>query len=1450
MFFPFSGEVSAPVEKYAIQPVSPPPCNCTVTQGSFTSPLPAFNGSTSASTFYAYGNPIGASANTGLEMSETMLIMLYDDITTGNTSLIIILDEANDGSGGNGTITFDCMPSGSFVDFSDDAGELSGAAPTFTGNFNWSPCCTDGGIIGGITCGSTFTINPNISSGINAFSLVYGSTANPTYVNMPEINCPITINCGGMSSCCAGAFEFSGSAQNASCGNTADGSVSLSTTCAATPTYLWSNGANTSSVSGLLPGTYTVTITDANGCSQSASYLIAAANPDPQPTISGPTEFCDGETVELAVDGGYSSYLWSNGSTGSPIFVNAPGIYTVTVTTAAGCSGTTSTTLTENPLPMPSITGPTGVCFFNDTITLDAGPGFSMYQWSTGAFTQTIDVTQFGSYFVTVTNSFGCTGFDFTIVEPLTNPFPIIIGPTNICSGTPIALDAGPGFNSYLWSTGANTEAIAAHTAGTYIVTVSSTNGCTGTASQDITENPADTVEVFQASCNPQDTGVFVQLLTNQFGCDSLVTTSISFSESDSVFLFSESCDPQDVGTFVQTFTNQFGCDSVVTETVTLLLADSLFFTDYSCFPQDTGVVVQNLINQFGCDSVVTTTTFLLPSDTVYVFDQSCDPANAGVTQVLLVNSVGCDSLVITTTTFALVDSTLLAGTTCDPQMVGVSEDLFIGTDGCDSLVITTVTLLSSDTTYLTANTCNSNSAGQSEQLLTNQFGCDSLVITTTTFIPVDTTLLFSTSCNPNQVGVFEVVLANSFGCDSVVITTTSLLTSDTTFLTETSCDPSQAGTQEVLLANQFGCDSLVVITTNYALADSTFINGTTCDPTAAGVTVLVLMSTDGCDSIVTTTTTLLPTDTTYLQTMTCDANQAGQSQELLANQFGCDSLIITTTVYFPSDTTLFFVESCDPSQVGTVEVSLQNMAGCDSVVITTTTLLPSDTMVLQASSCDPSQVGTTQVVMTNSYGCDSLVITNTTQLPVDTTWLFFTSCSPVDTGLIVTLLSNQYGCDSLVLEQTSLLPASACQLNAVILGDTIGCQETVGSLWLTFFNGTPPYAYTWTNQSGNTGSGTINQIGQPQQVNALPPGSYTFQVIDPSGLSTTLSAVIFQPDPLLMEVQVGSDFNGYGISCYGATDGSAAVSNLSGGLPPYSYNWSNGGQTEQVTALGEGWYAVIVNDAVGCVAIDSVLLTSPDSLSFSLSLADPDCFTSGVGAIAVTQVVGGSGPYRYALNGAGWQSAPLFEGLASGNYLVEVEDANGCIASSYAFINSFTQPTVSLGQDMVIQYGDSMLLQAIANLPFSLLDSIYWGGLDCSDCPNVTVAPIATSNYSVTVVDGLGCTASDELTVVVKKDFHVYVPNAFSPNYDGINDVFMVFSGPQVVKIRAFQIFDRWGEPVFTYFNIPPNDPTYGWDGTYRGKRMDAAVFAYFAIIEFVDGSTQLLKGDVLLMR
>ena len=104
-------------------------------------------------------------------------------------------------------------------------------------------------------------------------------------------------------------------------------------------------------------------------------------------------------------------------------------------------------------------------------------------------------------------------------------------------------------------------------------------------------------------------------------------------------------------------------------------------------------------------------------------------------------------------------------------------------------------------------------------------------------------------------------------------------------------------------------------------------------------------------------------------------------------------------------------------------------------------------------------------------------------------------------------------------------------------------------------------------------------------------------------------------------------------------------------------------------------------------------------------------------------------------------------------------------------------------------------------------------------------------------------------LTVNTTKE--VYIPNAFSPNEDGYNELFMIYGNTaQIEQVNTFQIYDRWGELVFLAKNFMPNDPAFGWDGRFNNKKLNPAVFVYFAEIEFIDGNTIMFEGDVTLVK
>ena len=252
--------------------------------------------------------------------------------------------------------------------------------------------------------------------------------------------------------------------------------------------YLWSTGAETASINVILSGSYSVRITDANGCQSAVSFATpVTVNSLPAlPTITAdsPTTFCNGGSVSLNSSPGMS-YLWSDGATVQSIVVNTEGIYSVRVTDENGCQSIPSapTTVTVNPLPVtPTITAGSLTTFCaGGNVTLTSSPG-SSYLWSTGMTTSDITVAVSGSYSVMITNANGCQSTPSVATVVSVNdlpPMPAIStdGPTTFCAGGSVTLTSDEG-TSYLWSTGATTPEITVAATGNYTVRVTNSNGC------------------------------------------------------------------------------------------------------------------------------------------------------------------------------------------------------------------------------------------------------------------------------------------------------------------------------------------------------------------------------------------------------------------------------------------------------------------------------------------------------------------------------------------------------------------------------------------------------------------------------------------------------------------------------------------------------------------------------------------------------------------------------------------------------------------------------------------------------------------------------------------------------------------------------------------------------------------------------------------------------------
>jgi gliding motility-associated-like protein len=258
-------------------------------------------------------------------------------------------------------------------------------------------------------------------------------------------------------------------------------------------TYLWSTGSTAPSIEVIEAANYSLTVTDASGCSGTASIAVSE-NDALAPTISGELSFCPGTSTTLHV-GEFATYLWSTGATTAQIDVSQAGLYSVTVSDVNGCEGVAEVIVEEAAPLSAQIQGSTTFCPGSNTI-LDGGAGFVTYRWSTGSPEQLIEVTQAGTYNLTVTDEAGCSGTASAEVTENSTLSPTISGQLTLCAGNNTTLDAGV-FATYLWSTGETTSQISVATAGQYSVTVSDSNGCEGTTEVAVLEEEAVELSIF-----------------------------------------------------------------------------------------------------------------------------------------------------------------------------------------------------------------------------------------------------------------------------------------------------------------------------------------------------------------------------------------------------------------------------------------------------------------------------------------------------------------------------------------------------------------------------------------------------------------------------------------------------------------------------------------------------------------------------------------------------------------------------------------------------------------------------------------------------------------------------------------------------------------------------------------------------------------------------------------
>ena len=416
-------------------------------------------------------------------------------------------------------------------------------------------------------------------------------------------------------------------------------------------------------------------------------------------------------------------------------------------------------------------------------------------------------------------------------------------------------------------------------------------------------------------------------------------------------------------------------------------------------------------------------------------------------------------------------------------------------------------------------------------------------------------------------------------------------------------------------------------------------------------------------------------------------------------------------------------------------------------------------------------------------------------------------------------------------LSELVLMPSEANVIQPTCFG------LTDGNIQFDIPNGVQPFLFDFNDGNGFQASDILNN---------LPAGNYSIQIQDADlCLSQEQQVIIDEPSPLTLSTDPSN------VSCFGEGDGQI-VAVVTGGVGNFSYTWSNGQIGSIATNLNPADYTVNVVDGNDCPIEGSATVTEPAELIVAVSsIQDVLCFGEMNGLVRVA-VNGGNMPYSYSLDGILFQTSADIGGLSAGDYTITVRDDRGCESEINASIDEPGEFNVTAVTDKeVAQLGFPINLSAMANggnaginFVWSTPDSVI-----CNNCPSLETVPPGSTTYTVLAVNSENCTATASVKVAISFDRPVYIPNAFSPNGDGINDEFFIPFTPAMISIKELRIFDRTGSLVYEAFNIDKGDTlNRGWDGVYNGTKLRYGVFLISAEISFVDGKTLPYQSDLTL--
>ena len=1144
--------------------------------------------------------------------------------------------------------------------------------------------------------------------------------------------------------------------------------------------YLWTGGilppagVPGNPLSNVCNGTYLITVTDDCSGEEFQQFVVVTAPPPMGNTFNKKRPTCFGDCngwIKANVIGGTGptyTYLWDNGQTGqtdTALCASPPSSISVAITDANGCVQNFSTNLLQPQQVNPNAiftnincnafcdgtatANPTGGTGTVDGLAPAASPGGYVYLWSpNNETTQSIDSLCPGLYIVKVTDDSLCTGIDsVTITQPnalLLNPSNSNISCGGACDGTAqVAPSGGTVPYNYTWTasvpgvfTGPSLTNLCP---GTYTVVVIDSLGCTDSASFTITEPPVLNTDLTSTNviCFGACDGTATSTPTGGTPPYDFTWSSGGVPSSGLTATISNLCP----GQYIVTVTDDNNCTDIDTVNIIEppLLTATASATDMSC----------NAV----CDG--TASVVIGGGTPVYGIlwsnGSSSDPITGlcdTVYSVIVTDDNGCQAFDTVTVaeplllTVTVNDAETSCGGLCDGQLSAIVNG---GTPGysytwddpapqttptATGLCVNTYIVIVNDTNGCTAtDTANINAPVVINPNVTaTDVTCNGVCNGTATSTPSGGTPPYTYSWSDGQLGniatglcgdsIYTVTVTDSLNCTQQQTITINQppVFSSVAAVTNVTCFDDSTG-QSTLTLNG-GTPGYNVIWNTVPVQ-----TGLTADSLYAGTYSVQITDTLGCVTF---------------DTIIVSEPAAIQANPIISN-VNCIGPCDGTIDLFPTGGngliyTYTWSGGLPPTQnqsglcTGTYTCTITDSLGCSETFTFSVDNVPGPTLMSSITDviCNGSCNGNASVTVTAGIS------------PFTYSWApgSYTTDSIGDlcAGTYYVSVSDSMGCvttDTIIINEPAvLLP------NSSLTDATCGNCDGIASLSPT--GGVPPYTFIWGN--GATTSAATD----------LCAGVHPVTIADSTGCSITMNIAISNSGG-----PTGETINITDVSCYGINDGAATIT-PTGGIPPYTYLWIPGGQTDStLTGMSAGTYNLEVADSNGCIRVVPVIINEPTQITANSVITNADCGICNGSISLLTS--GGVGPYNY-LWSPGAMTDSTVTGLCEDLYTVIISDASGCTQSISIPVSNTTGPALTISSSNITC---NSICDGLAGVVTTGSPNSYTYLWSPGGATTDNISGLCPGTYFVEVTDTATLCSSFESVIITEPDtFYFSIPN------------------------------------------------------------------------------------------